>query len=90
MPVSVDAPPSMKIRTVTTPLIFAAAMMAVPTLVRSEETPDAKTPAAAKPAAAQPEKTMPETPANQKAYPRWKIAALFSDLHHHMYTLFVH
>ena len=34
--------------------------------------------------------TMPETPANQKAYPRWKIAALFSDLHHHMYTLFVH
>ena len=69
MPVSVDAPVPMKIRTVTTPLIFAAAMMAAPTLVRSEETPDAKTPAAAKPAAAQPEKIMPETPADVAAAP---------------------
>jgi FKBP-type peptidyl-prolyl cis-trans isomerase len=58
----------MKIRTLTTPLMIAAALVAVPALVRSEETPEAK-PAAAEPAAAQPDKTMPETPADVAAAP---------------------
>ena len=59
----------MKVRTFTKPLMIAAAIVAVPSLVRSEETPDANTPAAAEPAAAQPENTMPETPADVAAAP---------------------
>lgn len=54
----------MKVRTFPAPLIIAAAIAAMPTLVHSEETPDAKPPAAAKPEAAKPKKTMPETPAD--------------------------
>ncbi len=61
---SVDAPVLMKVRTFTTPLMIAAAMMAAAAPVRSEEAPDAKPPAAA-----QPEKTMPETPADVAAPP---------------------
>ncbi len=63
MLLNVDSPPPMKIRIFTTPLVIAAAMMAVPALVHSEETPDAKPPAA------QPEKIMPETPADVAAAP---------------------
>ncbi len=59
----------MKIRTFTTPLMIAAAMVAVPSLARSEEAPDTNTPAAAEKAAAQPEKNMPETPADVAAAP---------------------
>ncbi len=44
-------------------------MAAMPTLVLSEETPDAKPPAAAETEAAKPEKTMPETPADVAAAP---------------------
>ncbi len=49
----------MKVRNLT-PLMTAAAIVAVPALVRSEETPNAVSPAVAVPAAAQPEKKMPE------------------------------
>jgi FKBP-type peptidyl-prolyl cis-trans isomerase len=60
----------MKVRIFTTPLmIVAAALVAVPALVRSEETPDANTPAAAESDAAQPENNMPETPADVAAAP---------------------
>ena len=66
---SVDPPRLMKVRTITTPMMIAAAMAAVPSLARSEETPDAKAPAAAAPAAAQPEMTMPEVPSDVAAAP---------------------
>lgn len=49
--------------------MIAAALVAVPTLVRSEETPDANTPAAADTGAAQTENNMPETPADVAAAP---------------------
>ena len=59
----------MKVRTLT-PLMTAAASVAVPALVRSEETPDAPAPAAAEKAAAEePEKIMPEVPADVAAAP---------------------
>jgi FKBP-type peptidyl-prolyl cis-trans isomerase len=58
----------MKVRTLT-PLITAAAIVAVPALVRSEETPNAVSPAVAVPAAAQPEKKIPEVPADVAAAP---------------------
>ncbi len=48
---------------------MAATLAALPTLVHSEETPDADASAAAEPAAAQQEKTMPETPADVAAVP---------------------
>lgn len=64
-----NAPFPMKMRTVMTPLMIAAAMVAVPTLVHSEETPDAKPPAVVAPAPAQPETNMPETPADVAAAP---------------------
>jgi FKBP-type peptidyl-prolyl cis-trans isomerase len=54
----------MKFRILTTSLIIAAAMVAVPALVRSEEAPEPNPPAAE-----QPEKTMPETPADVAAAP---------------------
>jgi peptidylprolyl isomerase len=59
----------MKSRTFTTPLMIAAAMVAMPALVRSEEAPDKNPPAATEPAAAPPEKTMPETPADVATAP---------------------
>ena len=59
----------MQIRTFTTPLMIAAALVAMPALVHSEETPAAKPPAADEPAPAQPEKIMPETPADVAAAP---------------------
>lgn len=59
-----DALLLMKIRTITIPLTIAAAIVAMPSHVRSAETPDANTPAAAKQ-----EKTMPETPADVAAAP---------------------
>ena len=49
--------------------MIAAAMVAVPTLARSEEAPDTKSPAEAAPADAKPEKNMPETPADVAAVP---------------------
>ncbi len=49
--------------------MIAAAMVAMPALVHSEETPVANPPAAAEPAPAQPEKIMPETPADVAAAP---------------------
>lgn len=66
---SVDAPAPMKSRTFTTPLMIAAAMVAMPAHVRSEEAPDKNPPAATEPAAAPPEKTMPETPADVATAP---------------------
>ena len=59
----------MKVRIFTTPLMLAAAMVAVPALVRAEETPDATPPAVVTPAPAQPENNMPETPADVAAAP---------------------
>lgn len=59
----------MQIRTFTTPLMMAAALVAMPALVHSEETPAAKPPAVDEPALAQPEKIMPETPADVAAAP---------------------
>lgn len=59
----------MKFWTFTTPLITAAVIAAMPSLVLAEEAPDANPPAAAKEAAAQPEKIMPETPADVAAPP---------------------
>lgn len=61
-------PPSMNVRTLT-PLMTAAALAAVPALVRSEDTPDANAPAVTPPAAAQPEANMPVTPADVAAPP---------------------
>ncbi|MGB1130907.1 MAG: FKBP-type peptidyl-prolyl cis-trans isomerase [Haloferula sp.] len=58
----------MKVRTLT-PLMTAAAIAAVPALVRSEEKSDDASPAAAAPAAAQPEIKMPEVPADVAAAP---------------------
>jgi FKBP-type peptidyl-prolyl cis-trans isomerase len=49
--------------------MIAVALVAVPALVHSEETPVAKPPAAADPAPAQPEQNMPETPADVAAAP---------------------
>ena len=66
---SVDAFALMKIRIFTTPLMTAVALLAVPALVRSQESPNATPPADAAPAAAQPENTMPETPADVAAAP---------------------
>ena len=54
----------MQIRTFTTPLMIAAALVAMPAAVHSEETPEV-----IPPAAAQPEKTMPEIPADVAAAP---------------------
>ena len=62
-------PAPMQIRTFTTPLMIAAALVAMPALVHSEETPATKPPAADEPAPAQPEKIMPETPADVAAAP---------------------
>ena len=59
----------MKVRTHTTPLLIAAALVAVPAIAYSQETPDAKPPADAPTADAQPEKIMPETPADVAAAP---------------------
>jgi FKBP-type peptidyl-prolyl cis-trans isomerase len=59
----------MKVRIFTTPLMLAAAMVAVPATVRAEETPDATPPAVVTPAPAQPEIIMPETPADVAAAP---------------------
>jgi FKBP-type peptidyl-prolyl cis-trans isomerase len=53
-------PAFMKIRTLTTPLMMAAAMVAMPAIVRSEEVPDA---------AAKQKTIMPETPADVAAAP---------------------
>lgn len=54
----------MQIRIFTTPLMIAAALVAMPAAVHSEETPEV-----IPPAAAQPEKTMPEIPADVAAAP---------------------
>jgi FKBP-type peptidyl-prolyl cis-trans isomerase len=65
----VDAPAHMIIRNLT-PLLTAAMMVAVPSLARSEDAPDAKdAPVVAAPAAAQPEMKMPETPKDVAAAP---------------------
>lgn len=61
---SVDDLALMKIRTFTTSLMIAVALLVVPSLVRSEDTPDAKPPATA-----EPEKIMPETPTDVAAAP---------------------
>jgi FKBP-type peptidyl-prolyl cis-trans isomerase len=62
-------PRPMKIR-ILTPLMTAALLASVPTLVRSEETPGAKAPAAEpKEETAQPEKKMPEVPSDVAAAP---------------------
>ena len=54
----------MQVRIFTTPLMIAAALVAMPAAVHSEETPEV-----IPPAAAQPEKTMPEIPADVAAAP---------------------
>ncbi len=59
----------MKVRSFTTPLMIAAAMVAVPALVHSEETPDPNTTAVTEPVAVEPEKKMPETPVDVAAAP---------------------
>ncbi len=58
----------MKTRPLTT-LMTAAGLVAVPTLLRSEETPKVRTPAAAQQASARPEIKMPEVPADVAAPP---------------------
>lgn len=70
MLLNVDAPPPMKFRNISTPLIVVTAAMAVvPATVRSEETPAAEPPAATETEAVTPEKIMPETPADVAAAP---------------------
>lgn len=59
----------MKARIFSTPLIIAAALVAVPSLVNSEETPEVNTTAANDKDAAPIENNMPETPADVAAAP---------------------